>query len=196
MPGPSMPKPAAAPRHFENADAFRDWLRANAATATELLVGFHKTGSGRPCMTWPESVDEALCFGWIDGVRRRIDDAAYSIRFTPRKPGSIWSAVNIAKVARLQAEGRMAPAGEAAFARRTAAKSKVYAYEQPAAAALSAAETAALKQAGKAWPYFQSTPAGYRKVILHWVTGAKRPATRGARFAKLLAACRAGERLR
>ena len=90
---------------FPNAQAFRQWLEANASSATELLVGFHKVGTGRPSMSWSESVDEALCFGWIDGVRRRVDDAAYTIRFTPRKPTSIWSAINIAKVAQLQAEG-------------------------------------------------------------------------------------------
>lgn len=98
---------APTPTFFPTPDAFRQWLAAHASTATELLVGYHKVGSGKPSMTWSESVDEALCFGWIDGVRRRIDDAAYSIRFTPRKPTSIWSAVNIAKCAQLQAEGRL-----------------------------------------------------------------------------------------
>lgn len=184
------------PRFFTTAKLFRAWLEANAASADELLVGFHKVGSGRPSLSWPESVDEALCFGWIDGVRKRIDDDSYSIRFTPRKATSIWSAVNIAKVEQLRAQGRMTPAGEAAFARRTASRSVVYAYEQQAMAALSADELRTFKRHRQAWRFFDSTPAGYRKVVLHWVTAAKRAETRASRFARLVAACAAGERLR
>jgi uncharacterized protein YdeI (YjbR/CyaY-like superfamily) len=161
-----------------------------------LLVGFHKVDSGRPSMTWPESVDEALCFGWIDGVRKRIDEHAYSIRFTPRKPASIWSAVNIAKFEQLSASGRMTPAGAAAFAHRTEAKSGVYAYEQADTAELSAAETRAFKRDKAAWKYFEATPPGYRKVILHWITSAKREETRASRFATFVQACAAGKRLR
>ena len=116
----------ADPTFFPTAADFRRWLASHAANASELLVGFHKVGSGQPSMSWSESVDEALCFGWIDGVRRRIDDASYTIRFTPRKAGSIWSAINIAKVERLQREGHLTPAGAAAFERRTDARSKGY----------------------------------------------------------------------
>jgi uncharacterized protein YdeI (YjbR/CyaY-like superfamily) len=189
-------RPVPDPRFFDDAPAFRRWLQAHAAKATELLVGFHKRGSGRPGMTWPESVDEALCFGWIDGVRRRIDEAAYSIRFTPRKPASIWSAINIAKVQALQAQGRMTAAGMEAFARRREDRSVVYAYEQPQAAELSAQELRAFRRERAAWRYFGSTPPGYRQVVLHWVTTAKRPETRAARFVTLVEACKAGRRLR
>lgn len=186
----------ATPIFFETAVAFRAWLELNAASAAELLVGFHKVGSGRPSMSWSESVDEALCFGWIDGVRKRIDDEAYSIRFTPRKPSSIWSAINIAKFEQLQAQGRMTPAGAKAFAHRTEARSVVYAYEQESTAELSADELRAFKRQKAAWTFFENTPPGYRKVILHWVTAAKKAETRASRFAKLLEACAAGQRLR
>jgi uncharacterized protein YdeI (YjbR/CyaY-like superfamily) len=152
--------------------------------------------SGLPSMTWPESVDEALCFGWIDGVRKRIDDKAYQIRFTPRKPGSIWSAVNIAKFAALTEQDKVTQAGAAAYAHRTQEKSKVYAYEQAEDAELSAREIAELKRSGGAWQFLQETPPSYRRVVLHWVVGAKKPDTRAARFRKLLLACAAGERLR
>jgi uncharacterized protein YdeI (YjbR/CyaY-like superfamily) len=185
-----------APRYFATAADFRDWLDAHAATATELLVGFHKVDSGRPSMSWSESVDEALCVGWIDGVRRRIDEAAYSIRFTPRKADSIWSAVNIAKVAALRAQGRMRPAGEAAFARRSEARSKVYSHERLSDAELSPEEKRTFAAQAQAWRYFESTPPGYRRVVLHWVTSAKKAETRAARLATLVAACAAGRRLK
>lgn len=186
----------AEPTFFDSAAGFGAWLERHAATATELLVGFHKVGSGRPCMSWSESVDEALCHGWIDGVRKRIDDERYQIRFTPRKATSIWSAVNIAKVAQLQAQGRMTPAGARAFAQRVDGKSKVYAYEQPETASLSAAEAAAFEKCAPAWAFFEATPPSYRKVMLHWVTTARKPETRAARFDRLLEACTAGEQLR
>lgn len=183
-------------RFFPNAKSFRAWLEVNAASAGELLVGFHKVGSGRPSLSWPESVDEALCFGWIDGVRKRVDEHSYTIRFTPRKATSVWSAVNIAKVERLRAQGRMTPAGEAAYARRTASRSVIYAYEQQAMATLSADELRAFRRRKRAWQFFEATPTGYRKVMLHWVTAAKRAETRAARFARLVEACAAGHRLR
>jgi uncharacterized protein YdeI (YjbR/CyaY-like superfamily) len=186
----------SAPRFFADAAAFRAWLQAHAATATELIVGFHKVGSGVPSMSWPASVDEALCVGWIDGVRKRIDADRYQIRFTPRRAGSIWSAVNIAKVEQLLASGRMQPAGLAAYALRTAEKSKVYAFEQAQIAELSAAERKVFKQQRAAWAFFEATPPSYKKVVLHWVSTAKRSETRDKRFAQLLAACAAGERLR
>jgi uncharacterized protein YdeI (YjbR/CyaY-like superfamily) len=181
---------------FPHAEAFRQWLVANALSATELLVGFHKVGSGQPSMSWSESVDEALCFGWIDGVRRRIDDDTYSIRFTPRKPGSTWSAINIAKVAQLEAEGRMTPAGLAAFAKRSEAKSGIYSYEREASAELTASELRDFKRQKAAWAFFQGMPAGYQKVVFHWVTSAKKPETRVSRFDKLLAACADGQKLK
>lgn len=185
-----------APRFFETAEAFRAWLEARASTELELLVGYHKVATGRPSMSWSESVDVALCFGWIDGVRKRIDDDSYSIRFTPRKATSIWSAINIAKFERLHAQGRMTAAGERAFASRSEAKSAVYAYEQDAMAELSSSELKEFKRHKAAWRFFQATPPSYKKVMLHWVTTAKRAETRAARFGKLVEACACGQRLR
>ena len=192
---PRGAEPLMAPHFFENAAAFRAWLEAHAATATELLVGFHKVDSGKPSMSWPESVDEALCFGWIDGVRKRVDDQAYTIRFTPRKTTSIWSAINIAKVEALRAAGRMTAAGEVAYAHRKAHKSVIYSYEQDGIAELSAEELRAFKRHKAAWAYFENAPPGYRKQMLHRICSAKKAETRASRFGKLLAACAAGERL-
>ncbi len=185
-----------APRFFVSAAGFRTWLETHAETAGELLVGFHKVDSGRPCMTWSASVDEALCVGWIDGVRRRIDDASYSIRFSPRRPGSIWSAVNIAKVEALRQAGRMRPAGLAAFALRTEARSAVYAHERIRPAELDPGERALFQRDAAAWTFFEATPPGYRQALLHWVTTAKKADTRAARLARLIAASAAGERMR
>lgn len=186
----------SAPTYFENAAAFRAWLAAHGATATELLVGYHKVGSGRPGMSWSESVDEALCFGWIDGVRRRIDEHRYSIRFTPRRPTSIWSAVNIANFEQLSAEGRMTPAGTAAYAHRREEKSGIYAFEQVAMPELSAEEQRQFKRSKTAWAFFEATPPGYRKVVVHWVVSAKKAETRATRLTRLIEACARGERLR
>ena len=180
---------------FPDPQAFRAWLTEHAATSASLLVGFHRVATGRPTMSWSDSVDEALCVGWIDGRRNRIDDASYTIRFTPRKAGSIWSLVNIAKVEALRAQGRMTAAGEAAFALRSSAKSGIYSHEQAAPAALSRAELARFRRNKAAWTYFAAAPAGYRKVVLHWVTGAKREATRNSRLDKLIAASAAGVRI-
>jgi uncharacterized protein YdeI (YjbR/CyaY-like superfamily) len=193
---PHLSKPMPNPKFFANPKSFRRWLETNAATTPELIVGFHKVDSGRPSMTWSESVDEALCFGWIDGVRKRIDDTSYQIRFTPRKPTSIWSAINIAKFRQLQAEGRMTPAGAEAFAHRKDHKSKVYAYEQEATAVLSPEELRAFKREKAAWKFFEATPPGYKKVILHWITTAKKAETRASRFDTVVEACAAGRRLR
>ena len=185
----------ADPLFFESPQEFRAWLRAYSASERELIVGFHKIASNKPCMNWSESVDEALCFGWIDGVRRRIDDLSYSIRFTPRKPGSIWSAVNIAKMARLEAEGRMTAAGAAAYALRTEARSVVYSHEQHSIAELQPEELAAFRRNRAGWAFFEATPVGYRKRVLHWVTMAKKDQTRAGRLAQLMEACAQGVRL-
>ena len=185
-----------APRYFVDSTAFRAWLEANAASESELLVGFHKVGSGLPSMSWSESVDEALCFGWIDGVRKRVDEASYCIRFTPRKATSIWSAINIAKVAQLQEQGRMRAAGAKAFSLRQEHKSRVYAFEQEATAELSPQELRAFKRTAGAWEFFQATPPSYKKVVLHWVATAKKAETRVSRFKKLLQASASGQRLR
>ena len=183
------------PLFFETAAKFRTWLKKHGISETELVVGYWKVDSGRASMTWPESVDEALCFGWIDGVRKRIDDAAYQIRFTPRKKDSIWSAINIAKVEALTAQGRMQPAGLNAFAHRQDKKSAVYAYEQRQHPELAATETAQFKRNKTAWAYFESCPPSYRKPLLYWVVSAKRPQTRERRLLKLIEVCAKKERL-
>lgn len=189
-----MPSPKP-PRYFATAADFRAWLAEHAGSASELLVGFHKRGSGLPSMTWPESVDEALCVGWIDGVRKRIDDERYQIRFTPRRAGSIWSAINIARVAVLEAEGRMRPAGRAAFAQRTEAKSRVYAYEQSDTPEFTAAQLKAFRKEKAAYAWFEQQPPGYRKLLTRWVINAKKPQTQAKRLATLIAASAAGQRL-
>jgi uncharacterized protein YdeI (YjbR/CyaY-like superfamily) len=185
----------AEPSYFEDAAAFRAWLAAHAHEASELLVGFHKVGSGRPSMRWSESVDQALCYGWIDGVRKRIDDARYTIRFTPRKAGSIWSAVNIAKIAALREQGLMTAAGEAAYARRLEARSRVYAHEREVPAELAPEDLARFQAQHAAWAYFESCPPGYRRVMLHLIASAKKPETRASRLARLIEACALGRRL-
>ncbi|HVX38270.1 MAG TPA: YdeI/OmpD-associated family protein, partial [Gemmatimonadaceae bacterium] len=170
------------------------WLVTHHATATELLVGFHKVNTGRPSLTWPQSVDEALCFGWIDGVRRRIDDDSYSIRFTPRKPTSIWSAVNIKRVAELEQQGRMTDAGRAAFARRDPKRSQIYSFER-GRVEMDGDALARLKADKQAWAYFESQAPYYRRTSSHWVASAKKPETREKRLQILIDCCRNGERI-
>ena len=185
-----------APRFFASAGEWRQWLAANHEKAAELLVGFHKKGSGRPSMTWPESVDEALCFGWIDGVRRGVDDDSYSIRFTPRRPRSIWSAVNVRRVEALTARGLMAPAGVRAFAARTAERTGIYSFEQQKKAKLAPADAKRFRADPDAWRFFQAQPAGYRNVATWWVVSAKQPATRERRLTTLIADSAAGRRIK
>ena len=180
------------PRFFATPAKFRAWLEANHATADELLVGFYKTGSGKPSMTWPESVDEALCFGWIDARRNTIDAEAYAIRFVPRKPTSIWSAINVAKVAALRELGKMRAAGEAAFAKRTAAKTGVYSFERSEAAVLAPADAAQLASHPAAHAFFTAQAPWYQRTALHWVVSAKRDETRAKRIATLVADSAAG----
>ena len=174
-----------SPRFFATPEDFRDWLREHHQSARELVVGFYKRASGKTSITWPESVDEALCFGWIDGVRKSIDVESYTIRFTPRKPRSIWSNVNIAKVQKLIEQNRMSPAGMAAWARREEARSGIYSFEGKAATFDAAAERA-FKKIGKAWEFFQTQPAGYRRLAAHYVASAKREETRTRRLAALI----------
>jgi uncharacterized protein YdeI (YjbR/CyaY-like superfamily) len=183
------------PIYFATAAQFRKWLETNADTAAELAVGFHKRSTGKPSLTWPQAVDEALCFGWIDGVRRRVNDERYQIRFTPRKQGSTWSAVNIGRFVALQAEGRITAAGVAAFERRSEKKSKTYSYEQAASSELSADETKAFKRQKKAWEFFKGLAPSYRKKLIWWIVSAKQAATRETRFAKVLEACAEGRKL-
>lgn len=183
------------PVYFASPEEFRAWLDRHADTAGELIVGFHKVGSGLPSMTWPQSVDEALCHGWIDGVRKRVDELRYQIRFTPRRPGSIWSRINIDRVAVLTAEGRMNPAGLAAFERRTEARSVVYGYEQAGEAVLPPDLEKRFRRQRKAWAWFQAQPPGWRQQMLRRVLSAKQQATRERRLELLMAAAAEGRRL-
>ena len=183
------------PTFFRSPAAFRAWLRRHAVSAAELLVGFHKKASGTPSLTWREAVDEALCFGWIDGVRRSLGAEAYTVRFTPRKPGSIWSRVNVARVEALAAAGRMTAAGRAAFESRRASRTGVYSFERERAAELTPDLARALRANARAAAFFGAVPPSYRRKVLHWITSAKQPATRAKRQARLIASCAAGRRL-
>ena len=173
---------------------WRKWLEKNHASAAQLLVGFYKRASTKPSMTWPESVDEALCFGWIDGVRKNIDAESYTIRFTPRRETSVWSNINARRVEALRAEGRMRPAGEAAFAARKAHKSGIYAYEQRPAE-LPEPWLGLLKKNKAAWKFFSAQAPWYRRTASWWVISAKREETRKNRFAQLTAESAAGRRM-
>jgi uncharacterized protein YdeI (YjbR/CyaY-like superfamily) len=181
------------PTFFATPADFRAWLERHHESHSELIVGFHKRGTGRPSITWPEAVDQALCFGWIDGVRRRIDDTSYSIRFTPRKTRSTWSAVNIKRMKELVEEGLVAPAGLAAFERRTDDRSAIYSYEQRKAAKLDPDQERRLRADEGARAYFEAQPPSYRRAAIHWVTSAKKPETRERRLAQLIECSAAGE---
>ena len=173
------------PVFFATPLLFRRWLAKHHASAAELWVGYWKVSSGQKSVTWPESVDEALCVGWIDGVRKRIDDERYVIRFSPRKPSSIWSAVNIARVQTLEAQGRLHDAGGAAFAARRDNKSAVYSFEQPSVE-LPDAYTTLLRANRKAWAHFEARAPSYRKAVMWWIVSAKQEATRRRRLAMLI----------
>jgi uncharacterized protein YdeI (YjbR/CyaY-like superfamily) len=183
------------PTFFATPDAFRRWLRAHHATETELLVGFYKKGSGKPSMTWPESVDEALAYGWIDGVRKSLSDEAYTVRFTPRKPTSIWSAINVAKVAELEKAGRMQAAGRRAFALRTAERTGVYSFERNAVAELTPDQGQRLRANPAAAQFFDAQPPYYRRTAIHWVISAKREETRARRLEQLIEDSAAGRKI-
>jgi uncharacterized protein YdeI (YjbR/CyaY-like superfamily) len=182
-----------SPRFFESEAAFRRWLAVHHESAPELLVGFWKKATGRPSIDWPQARDAALCFGWIDGIRRSLGDESYTIRFTPRRKGSIWSKVNVARYDALSAAGQMMPAGVAAY-EENKGRSGVYAYEN-ALKALTDAETAAFRKRKAAWADWESRPPGYRKTVLHWVTSAKKPETRVRRLATLIEDSAAGRKV-
>ncbi len=177
---------------FPDPAAFGACLERHHGSAPELWVGFWKRGTGRPSLTWPESVDQALCWGWIDGVRRSLGADAYTIRFTPRKPSSTWSVVNSKRAEALIAQGLMRPPGLAAFEARDPAKTNRYSFEREQAA-LRPDEEAELRANEKAWRWFQAQPPSYRKPVLHWIVSAKQEATRRRRFETLIACCAAGE---
>ena len=183
-----------SPLFFRKPADFRAWLDRNHERVSELWVGFYKRDSGKPSITWPESVDEALCVGWIDGIRKSIDDVSYVIRFTPRKPVSIWSDVNIAKVKQLIEQGRMRPAGIAAWERRDEKQSGIYAFERKAAT-FSAEALQQFKVHETAWRFFEAQPPGYRRLAAHYVSSAKREDTRVRRLAVLIERSARGERI-
>ncbi|MES2704690.1 MAG: YdeI/OmpD-associated family protein [Bacteroidota bacterium] len=166
------------------ADLFQ-WFKKNYKKETEMLLGYYKKDSGKPSVSWPESVDVALCFGWIDGIRRSMGDESYNIRFTPRKPASIWSAVNIAKVEDLMAQGLMTPEGIAAFEKRKENKSRIYAYEQETVT-LSTAYEKQFKANKGAWKFFGSMAPWYQKTATNWVMSAKQESTRNSRMKTLI----------
>jgi uncharacterized protein YdeI (YjbR/CyaY-like superfamily) len=177
---------------FERPEQLRDWFDANHDTADELWLGYHKKSTGRPTISWSEAVDEALCVGWIDSVRYSLDDERSAQRFTPRRKGSIWSAINVQKVAELTGQGRMRAAGQAAFEARSAEKTAIYSYEREVAA-LTDDEIAAIKADPAAWADWERRPPSYRKGITHWISSAKQPETRARRLDALIAASAAGE---
>jgi uncharacterized protein YdeI (YjbR/CyaY-like superfamily) len=183
---------SAEPIYFERAEDLRAWFEANHETADELWIGYHKKRTGRPTVSWSDTVDEALSFGWIDGIRYSLDDDRFMQRLTPRRAGSNWSAINIAKVERLLAEGRMRPAGIAAFERRRADRSAVYSYERRHEARLTDEELATFRRDAAAWEWFGARPASYRTAAVWWVVSAKRPETRERRLTALIEDSAAG----
>ncbi len=180
---------------FSNQREFRDWLKRNHRKETEIIVGFYKVGTGKPSMTWPESVDQALCFGWIDGIRKSIDEESYCIRFTPRNPSSNWSAVNIKKAEELIKKGLMEPAGLALYKNRKADKSGKYSYENKPAK-LPAGYEKRFKANKEAWRFFTSQAPSYQKSVFYWILSAKRQATQISRLEKVIKESERQKRLR
>lgn len=173
------------PTFFATPAEFRQWLEQHHETEKELFIGFYKVGSGKPSITWPQSVDEALCFGWIDGIRKSIDETSYMIRFTPRKTKSIWSAVNLKRIGELTEQGLVKPAGLTVFQERDLKKAGLYSHEkedQP----LDAAFEAQLQANEKAWQFFHQQAPSYQKTVRHWIMGAKQPETRLKRLTSLI----------
>ena len=184
MPAKSAKEPLV--KFFASPAEWRGWLEKHHVDTQELWVGFYKRASGRPSITWPEGVDGALCFGWIDGVRKSIDATSYKIRFTPRKPRSIWSAINIRRANELSQSGLMHSAGLAAFEKRDGDRSAIYAYEQRKAAKLPPAFEKKFRGNAEAWKFFQSQPPWYQRTSTYWVISAKREETRSKRLATLI----------
>ena len=186
---------SAEPIFFPTPTAFRKWLKKNHASSREQWVGFYRKASGRPSITWPESVDEALCVGWIDGLRKTIDAESYKIRFTPRKKESNWSAVNIGRVKELTKQGRMQPAGVKAFALRKAEKSGIYAYENRKRAVLCKADEKRFRGNKKAWEFFQRQAPSYRQNVIWALATAKKEETRQRKLERLISESEAGRRI-
>jgi uncharacterized protein YdeI (YjbR/CyaY-like superfamily) len=182
------------PIFFKTQDEFRDWLDKNHRSETELWVGYYKTATGKQCMSYSESVDQALCFGWIDGIRKSVDAESYCNRFTPRKSRSKWSAVNIAKVKELTRLGLMAPAGFEAYSYCNESNSKVYSFENPEKTMPAEFEAIFVKNPA-AWEFFQKQPPSYKKMAVHWILDAKQESTRFARLTKIIEASESHGRL-
>jgi uncharacterized protein YdeI (YjbR/CyaY-like superfamily) len=187
---PSVEPTVSQPIFFADQLEWRAWLAEHHATATEVLVGFYKLSSGKSTMTWSDAVDQAICYGWIDGVRRTIDDESYYNRFTPRRSTSNWSNVNIEKVARLTAAGLMQPAGIAAFEKRTG-----HGYGATAPLVLDAAQLQLFQTRPGAWEFFRSQAPSYQKLTIHWIVSAKQEETRQRRLQKAIDASARGERI-
>jgi uncharacterized protein YdeI (YjbR/CyaY-like superfamily) len=185
-----------SPTFFETPEAFRSWLAEHHESEEVLWVGYYKKATGRPSITWPESVDEALCFGWIDGLRKKVDEEAYTVRFTPRKPASHWSRVNIEKVEKLLAEDRMEPAGLAAWEARDPERSGRASYEREKPAKLPPEMEKRFRAREDAWAWFRDQAPWYRRTALHWVTSAKRQSTRERRLDTLIEDSAAGRRVK
>jgi len=173
------------PTFFESPDDFREWLERNHDSAEELVTGLHKTSSGKPSITLREAQDEAICFGWIDGVAHSLDESSYTIRFTPRRRGSVWSAVNIKRAHALIGAGRMTPAGLAAFEKRDEKRAKRYSYEREKPE-FDAASEKIFRANRKAWDFFRAQPPGYQRLQTWWVMSAKTEPTRARRLAVLI----------
>ncbi|MGH8436668.1 MAG: YdeI/OmpD-associated family protein [Pseudomonas sp.] len=183
------------PKFFARQSDFRRWLEKNHKSETELWVGYYKTGTGKPSINWPQSVDEALCFGWIDGLRKSIDEDAYMIRFSPRKATSIWSTKNIKRAQELKAQGLMKPAGLAAFEKRREDRTRQYSFEQVEEVKLGAEYEKKLRANKKAWAFYQAQPPGYRKIVNWYVISARKEETRLKRLDRLITDCAAGKRI-
>ena len=182
------------PKFFTTPAQFRAWLEQNHDQETELLVGFHKKSAGKKSVTYNEALDEALCFGWIDGVRKSLNETSYTIRFTPRKPRSIWSLVNVKHIDRLQKEGRMHAAGLEAHARRDPKRTGIYAFENRPRS-LSPAYEKMFRQNKTAWKFFEEYPPSLKRTVIFWVMGAKKEETQLKRLHKLIESSEKGVRL-
>jgi uncharacterized protein YdeI (YjbR/CyaY-like superfamily) len=190
-----MKQPADSPIFFAKSADFRAWLEKHHQIIAEQWIGFHRKASGRVSITWPEAVDEALCFGWIDGLRKTINAGSYKIRFTPRRPTSIWSAINIARMTALIRDARVHPAGITAFQKRLTAKSRVYSYENRKSARLSSRAAKRFQAERTAWKFFEQQPKSYRQTAIWWIISAKRPQTQENRLQRIIASSKAGRRL-
>lgn len=183
------------PIFFANQAKFRAWLKKNHAICSEQWVGFHRKSSGLPSITWPESVDQALCFGWIDGLRKTVDEKSYQIRFTPRRSNSVWSVINRRKFQELKRQGQVRSAGIKAYQRKTSNKSGIYSYENRKSAVLSASERQRFRLNRKAWRWFRQQAPSYQQTVTWWIASAKRIETRQKRLARLITDSSAGRRV-